>query len=188
MLRENIVLVSFGRFIWLRRQLCSGRVASACCDWQALLIGIDAATRCVSMLWLFISPGTQRRPRPPPSCYHRFEMGVTVITSALCSVHLRDCDLTCVCMLPSSSACLCVGVRGCPRVSHHPDCIAAVFTSAPLLHPLISHSTPTHLSPPAPPLNLHSTQNKCLQWQLHKCWVARLKYHPFPVCEKFFLL
>lgn len=160
-------------------------------DWQAPLIGIDVATRCVSVLWLLISPGIQRRSQPLPCCYHRSEMGVTMIKSSfkhsLCVVCICVSVMwrVCVFLISSSSVCVCAWVYVCgwTWVPHRPDCIAIVFTSAPLLHPLISHSTPTHLSPPASPLNLHSTQNKRQQWQLQKCWVAQLKYDLFPTSE-----
>lgn len=90
-------------------------------DWQAPQIGIDVATRCVSVLWLLISPGIQRRPAPPPCC--RSEMGVTMIKSSLkhrlvCSVHQRECDMTCVlaCSRVQVRVCICrcacVGVHG----------------------------------------------------------------------------
>lgn len=95
-------------FIWLRQQLCRdwAAMASVCCerspDWQAPLIGIDAATRYVSMLWLLISPGVQRRPQPPPCCHRCSEMGVTVIKFALKhglhAVHMCVRAICCVCL------------------------------------------------------------------------------------------
>lgn len=91
-------VVSFGPFIWLRRQLCSGSGVSGLwerrVDWQAALIRIDVATRCVSALWLLISLGTRRRPQLPPCCYHRSKMGVTMIKSAL----KHSLCVVCICL------------------------------------------------------------------------------------------
>lgn len=72
-------------------------------DWQAPLIGIDVATRCVSVLWLLISPGTQRWLQPPPCCHHRSKMGVTMIKSAL-KHRLNESNLMYMCV------CVCVDV------------------------------------------------------------------------------
>lgn len=84
-------------------------------DWQAPLIGIDVATRCVSVLWLLISPGVQRRPPPAPCCYS--EIGVTMIKSSLkhslcVEFILHECDMTCVfaCSQVQVCACAYVGV------------------------------------------------------------------------------
>lgn len=139
-------------------------------DWQAPLIGIDVATRCVSVLWLLISPGTQRWLQPPPCCHHRSKMGVTMIKSAL-KHRLNESNLMYMCVCVCTWECMC----GCTRVPQCPDCIAIVFTSDSLLHPLISHSSPTHLCAPASPVNLLSKQNNRLQWQLHKCWACMAK-------------
>lgn len=172
-LQRNISVVSLGQFFYffdggggLNWQLRRDTVAAAsvCFDWQAPLIGIDTATRCVSVLRLLISSGIQRRPQPPPCCHHCSETGVTMIKSALkrtqCAGDVHATAICCVYLHASNFKCVHVSGCGCTQVSHHPDCIAIVFTSAPLLHLLISHSSPTHLSAPTSSMNLHSKQEQ----------------------------
>lgn len=151
-------------------------------DWQAPLIGIDVATRCVSVLWLLILPGIQRRPRPLPCCYHRSEMGVTLIKSAprhsLCVACICVTVTWRVCLHLSLCVCMWVCISGCTQVSPPSRLFCCIgFTFAPLIHTLISHSTPTHLPPPASPLNLRSTQNQHLQWQLRLGGMAKIWSH-----------
>lgn len=176
-------------FIWLRRQLCSGwvAVASVFCERGAL-----TDRHCwLELTWRrdvcqCTDCSSHRAPKDGHSHRHaattapRWVSPWLNLPSNTGWVGATWCVR--VCVLPSFQVCVCMWecVCGCTRVPQCPGCIAIVFTSDSLLHPLISHSSPTHLCAPASPVNLLSKQNNRLQWQLHKCWAGMATIRSVP--------
>lgn len=165
-------------FIWLRRQLCSGWVAAASvfCERGAL----TDRHRWLELTWRrdvcqYSDCSSHRAPRDGCSHRHAATTAPRWVSPWLNlpsnTGWMRATWCICVCVCVCTWECMC----GCTRVPQCPDCIAIVFTSDSLLHPLISHSSPTHLCAPASPVNLLSKQNNRLQWQLHKCWACMAK-------------
>lgn len=166
-------------FIWLRQQLCR--------DWATVAsVRFELRSLTDRHHWLEL---TQRRDmcqcsdcsshRAPKDDRSHRRAATTALrwvspwlnlpSNTGCTWRTCACEPFAVCVCaPSKSS-----VWVCTRLSHYPDCIAIVFTSARLLHPLISHSSPTHLSVPASPVNLHSKRKNVTAV---KGWVAELIY------------
>lgn len=169
-------------FIWLRQQLCRAwaTVASVRCERRSLTD---------SHHWLELTQrrdmcqcsdcSSHRAPKDGRSHRHAATAALRWVSPWLNLPSNTGCTrrtcawerfAVCVCAPSRSSVC------GCTRVSHHPDCIAIVFTSAPLS----THSsvTPHQLISPLPPLLWTYTQREKMLAAVTavKGWVAELIY------------
>lgn len=191
MVQKNIGVVSFGDSFGLEGSSAEDGwqwhqpfVRAACWLTGCADLNWRGDEMCVSALTVHLTGHPERRPRPPPCSHHLSEMGVMMIKSALkhsvcVCVCAHENDFTCVCLLPSSSAWVCMWVC---------DACVGVYTG---LSRLFCSGVYLCLSPPPTHQSLHTNSSlsseptaKCQRWQLHKSWVALLNYNLFPASKE----